>query len=72
MPLYPGADVIYTARFVPKKLIELMRKHKPNIFIAVPSMYGALLSVKSATQRRICAGVQSSRYMAQLAAQFKN
>jgi long-chain acyl-CoA synthetase len=50
MPLYLGAEVIYTARFVPRKLIELMRKHQPNIFIAVPSMYGALLSVKSATQ----------------------
>ncbi|MEM9110989.1 MAG: AMP-binding protein [Planctomycetota bacterium] len=49
MPLCLGAEVIYTARFVPRKLIELMRKHKPNIFIAVPSMYGALLSVKSAT-----------------------
>jgi len=49
MPLYLGAEVIYTARFVPRKLVELMRKHKPNIFIAVPSMYGALLSVKSAT-----------------------
>ncbi|MEM9348135.1 MAG: AMP-binding protein [Planctomycetota bacterium] len=49
MPLCLGAEVIYTARFVPRKLVELMRKHKPNIFIAVPSMYGALLSVKSAT-----------------------
>lgn len=49
MPLALGAEVIYTARFVPRKLVELMRKHKPNIFIAVPSMYGALLSVKSAT-----------------------
>ena len=49
MPLTLGAQTIYTARFVPRKLIELMRTHKPNIFIAVPSMYGALLSVKSAT-----------------------
>lgn len=49
MPLALGAEVIYTARFVPRKLVELMRKHKPNVFIAVPSMYGALLSVKSAT-----------------------
>jgi long-chain acyl-CoA synthetase len=48
MPLFLGAEVIYTARFVPRKLIELMSKHKPNVFIAVPSMYGALLSVKSA------------------------
>ncbi|MFK7790420.1 MAG: class I adenylate-forming enzyme family protein, partial [Phycisphaeraceae bacterium] len=49
MPLLMGSQVIYTARFVPRKLIELMRQHKPNVFIAVPSMYGALLSVKSAT-----------------------
>ena len=49
MPLCLGAETIYTARFVPRKLVELMRKHKPNVFIAVPSMYGALLSVKSAT-----------------------
>lgn len=48
MPLVLGAKVVYTARFVPKKLIELIRKHRPNIFVAVPSMYGALLSVKSA------------------------
>ncbi|MGB0768405.1 MAG: class I adenylate-forming enzyme family protein [Phycisphaeraceae bacterium] len=50
MPLVLGAEVIYTARFVPRKLVELMREHKPNVFIAVPSMYGALLSVKSATR----------------------
>ena len=49
MPLYLGAEVIYTARFIPRKLIDLMRQHRPNIFIAVPSMYGALLSVKSAS-----------------------
>lgn len=49
MPLLLGAETIYTARFVPRKIVELMRKHKPNVFIAVPSMYGALLSVKSAT-----------------------
>jgi len=48
MPLVLGADVIYTARFAPKKLIELLRQYRPNIFIAVPSMFGALLSVKSA------------------------
>ena len=48
LPLYLGAKTIYTARFVPKKLISLIRKHRPNIFVAIPSMYGALLSVKSA------------------------
>ncbi|QQE10249.1 AMP-binding protein [Planctomycetota bacterium] len=48
IPLTLGAKVVYTARFVPTKILELFRKHKPGIFMAVPSMYGALLSVKSA------------------------
>lgn len=49
LPLYMGSKMVYTARFVPRRMVELMREHKPEIFIAVPSMYSALLSVKSAT-----------------------
>ncbi len=49
LPLYIGARVVYTARFVPRKIIGLIEKHHPDVFIAVPSMYGALLSVKSAS-----------------------
>lgn len=49
IPLTIGARVVYSARFVPKKIIDLMRQHRPDIFLAVPSMYGALLSVKDAT-----------------------
>ncbi len=48
-PLLLGARVVYTARFVPRRLIELMREQRPDVFVAVPSMYHALLSVKSAT-----------------------
>lgn len=48
LPLVIGAKVVYTARFVPRKIISLIEEHRPDIFIAVPSMYGALLSVKSA------------------------
>ncbi len=48
LPLLGGAKVVYTARFIPKKLFKLMRDHRPNVFIAVPSMYGALLTVKDA------------------------
>ncbi|MEM8782777.1 MAG: AMP-binding protein [Planctomycetota bacterium] len=47
-PLLLGARVIYTARFVPRRIVELMREHRPHIFVGVPSMYHALLSVKSA------------------------
>ncbi|MCC7147397.1 MAG: AMP-binding protein [Phycisphaeraceae bacterium] len=48
LPLTLGAKVVYTARFIPKRIIELMREHKPDVFMAVPSMHGALLSVKEA------------------------
>lgn len=48
LPLYAGAKVIYSARFVPRKVIDLIRQHQPHMFVAVPSMYGALLSVKNA------------------------
>jgi long-chain acyl-CoA synthetase len=49
-PLALGAKVVYTARFVPKRLVELFRKHRPQIFMAVPSMYKALLGVKDANR----------------------
>ncbi|MFW6060558.1 MAG: AMP-binding protein, partial [Phycisphaeraceae bacterium] len=49
IPLRIGSTVIYSARFVPRRIVELIRKHKPDILMAVPSMYGAMLTVKSAT-----------------------
>lgn len=49
LPLLLGQKVVYTARFVPQKVIKLFREHKPTVFIGIPSMYGALLSVKNAT-----------------------
>ncbi len=48
IPLRAGAKVIYTARFVPRKLVELIGRHKPDIMLAIPSMYHALSGVKSA------------------------
>lgn len=48
LPLAAGMKVVYTARFMPRKLIGLMKKHRPTVFIAIPSMYGALLAVKGA------------------------
>ena len=49
VPMLFGCKAIYSARFVPKKLIELIRKHRPTIFLAIPSMYNAMLTLKSAT-----------------------
>ena len=50
LPLTLGAPVIYSARFVPRRIVELIRKHRPLVFMALPSMYAALLSVKDATR----------------------
>jgi len=48
LPLTIGCKVVYTARFVPRKMMELIREHRPMALIAIPSMYNALLSLKSA------------------------
>jgi long-chain acyl-CoA synthetase len=48
LPLAAGPKAVYTARFNPRKLLELMREHKPTAMIAIPSMYAALLHAKSA------------------------
>lgn len=48
LPLLLGQRVIYTARFVPQLVVRLFREHQPTVFVGIPSMYGALLSVKAA------------------------
>jgi long-chain acyl-CoA synthetase len=49
LPLSVGCKAIYTARFLPKKILTLLKRHRPTALVAIPSMYGALLSAKSAT-----------------------
>jgi len=49
IPLWLGAKAVYTARFVPKRILELMLAHRPHILLAVPSMLNGLLNAKSAT-----------------------
>ncbi|MBL9148258.1 MAG: AMP-binding protein [Phycisphaerae bacterium] len=46
LPLVIGGKAVYTAKFLPKKIVDLARTHKPTAFIAIPSMYNALLMVK--------------------------
>lgn len=48
VPLSIGSKIVYTARFQPKKILDLIREHKPDAFIGVPSMFGAMLTVKEA------------------------
>ncbi|PCI11255.1 hypothetical protein COB72_01565 [bacterium] len=49
MPMLFGCKAVYTARFVPKKIVGLIKKHRPSIYLAIPSMYNAMLTVKDAT-----------------------
>jgi len=48
LPLTHGMRAVYTARFVPGKIVKLLREHRPTIFVAIPSMYNALLHAKDA------------------------
>ncbi|MGP1346714.1 MAG: class I adenylate-forming enzyme family protein [Phycisphaerales bacterium] len=48
LPLVVGCTTVFTARFVPTKILQLMREHRPTAFIGIPSMYSALLRAKSA------------------------
>lgn len=48
MPLSVGCSVIYTSKFLPKRLLELAREHRPTAFIGIPSMFNALRLAKGA------------------------
>ena len=49
LPLVERAQAIYSARFVPKQLVELIRAHRPTVLVAIPSMYSGLARVKDLT-----------------------
>ena len=49
LPFTVGCKVIYTARFLPRKILTLLRTHRPTAMIGIPSMYNAFLQSKSAT-----------------------
>jgi len=52
-PLTKGSKVVYTARFNPRKIVQLIKKHEPDTYFAVPSMFGALLSTKGLTKEAL-------------------
>lgn len=49
LPLVTGCRAIFTAKFIPHKIIKLMREHRPTAFVGIPSMYNALLHTKDAS-----------------------
>ena len=48
LPLTIGCRAVYAARFVPTKIVRTLREHRPTVLVAIPSMYNALLALKSA------------------------
>ncbi|MSR40666.1 MAG: hypothetical protein EXS10_02035 [Phycisphaerales bacterium] len=55
LPLLAGCKVIYTAKFVPRKLLDLALAHQPTAFVAIPSMYNALRLVRDADPKTFAA-----------------
>ena len=47
LPLAIAAKAVYTAKFVPRKILELGKQHQATVFVAIPSMYHALAAQKS-------------------------
>ena len=60
LPAIVGCKAVYTARFNAKKIINLIKDHQATTFLAIPSMYAALLHAKSATPEHFA----SLRFMA--------
>lgn len=48
LPLGAGVKVVFAARFIPARIIKMLREHRPTVLVAIPSMYGALLHAKDA------------------------
>ncbi len=46
LPLAIGARAIYTAKFQPRKVLDLALRHQVTAFVAIPSMYNALHAAK--------------------------
>ncbi|MCE9620097.1 MAG: AMP-binding protein [Planctomycetes bacterium] len=47
LPLAIAAKAVYTAKFVPRRILELGKHHRATVFVAIPSMYHAINGQKS-------------------------
>jgi len=48
LPLLSGSKVVYAARFMPKRVVGGIEKQGATVYVGIPSMYNALMTVKSA------------------------
>jgi long-chain acyl-CoA synthetase len=54
LPMLFGCKVVYAARFMPKRVISAIQEHGATIYVGIPSMYNALMTVKSAEGDAMC------------------
>jgi long-chain acyl-CoA synthetase len=59
LPMVLGCGAVYTARFQMSRVLDLLRRRQPTAFMAIPSMFNALLQSKSAKVEDL----QSLRYL---------
>ena len=50
LPMTIGCQAVYSAKFVPGRILSLMQKHKPTFLVMIPSMYAALARDRKATR----------------------
>ncbi len=48
LPMVLGCGSLYTARFQVSRVLDLLRRRRPTAFMAIPSMFNALLQSKAA------------------------
>ena len=48
LPFSVGCKIVYSARFNPRKVLKLLRTHRPTAMIAIPSMYNVLMQSRGA------------------------
>ena len=46
LPMVVAGKAVYTARFLPRKVLDLAKQHAVTAFVAIPSMYNALSAAK--------------------------
>ena len=50
LPMSIGCRVVYSAKFVPSRILSLLEKHRPSFLVMIPSMYAALARDRKATR----------------------
>ena len=50
LPMTVGCRVVYSAKFVPAKVLSLLQKHRPSFLVMIPSMYASLVRDRKASK----------------------